>query len=212
MILRERRARLHRHACDAVVLDIDTGRVVGPREGGIDRRFVAALVVDVDVVGNGIPHRGGAGGHRFARVSHHRQRLELECDEFGGVPGLAQGLGDDEGEVLADAAHLVGDDRPLRREPDVGAVAVGELRVAGNGISGQRLQAIGQVFSAGQHCEHARRCFGLRRVDPLQARMRIRRTQDVAIDLARNVVVVAVAPASGQQVVIFDAANRLADS
>ena len=39
---------------------------------------------------------------------HRRQRLVVDLDQLGGVARLRQRLGDDEGDAVADEAHLVG--------------------------------------------------------------------------------------------------------
>ncbi len=54
-------------------------------------------------------------GRRLGGVGDRGQRLVIDLNKLGGVPGLGQRLGDDEGDGLADIAH------PRLREAEMGA-------------------------------------------------------------------------------------------
>ena len=69
------------------------------------------MVVERDIAGHVVVElrRARLGG--FCGVGHGGQRLDVEHDGFGGVARLRQGLGDHEGDGIADKAHLVGRQR-----------------------------------------------------------------------------------------------------
>ena len=64
--------------------------------------------------GHSGPHRRLAGG-RLGGIGDGGQDLVVDLDQFGGVLGLSQGLGDHDGDRLADKAH------PFARQPEMRA-------------------------------------------------------------------------------------------
>ena len=94
-------------------------------ERGVRRRLVARLPVEDVVVGLALEvvadHRG-VGVQRLAGVDDRRQRLVLDVDQLERVARRVPVLGDDEGDLLALVAHLVGGQHGLhvgrqRRHP-----------------------------------------------------------------------------------------------
>ena len=83
----------------------------GAGEGGVDLGGVAIVIVERDVVGDVVVElrRAGLGG--FGGIGDGGKRLDIEFDGFGGVARLRQRLGNDEGDGIADEAHLVGRQR-----------------------------------------------------------------------------------------------------
>ena len=108
-----------------------------------------------------------------------RQRLVIDLDQFGGVDRLVISLGDDEGDIVADHAHPVLDQRRIARP--VAGHTVAALEPAGHR---QIAETRGFVVGAGENREHAGRGFGLRGVDLADAGMRVRRAQHIAEDHA----------------------------
>ena len=100
-------ARLHRHAGDAIDPGVEPRHVGGAREGCVGRLGVADLGVDHDV-GQVVVEPRRVFLDRRRRVGHRRQRLVVDDHLLGGVFGLGDCLGDDEGDRGADVADAVG--------------------------------------------------------------------------------------------------------
>ena len=105
-----------------------------------------------------VPHLGRAVLGGVLEVDHRRQRLVVDLDQLGGVARLRQRLGDDEGDAVADEAHLVGDEQRLE-----GAVALGRAEILRHQVRGEAAELFGRRVGAGEHAQHARRGLGLRR-------------------------------------------------
>ena len=71
---------------------------------------------------------------------------------------------------------------------------------------------LGRGIGAGQHAEHAGRGLRLRGIDAPDARMRVRRMTSDAVALVRQVDVVDIATAAGEEALVLDPAHRLTDS
>ena len=118
VVVADRAARLHRRRGDAVDDEFLLDDMVGLGEGGVGRGLVADQFDEADIVGRVIPHLRArrASAAVFGR-GDRRQRLVLDLDQFGGIERLRHGLGDDEGDAIADPAHAVlGQDRIARLE------------------------------------------------------------------------------------------------
>ena len=128
VVVGDRAAGLHRRRVRAreqhVLLDDD----VGARERGRGRGGVARLPVE-DVVGRGavgalavVADHRGVGVERAARVDDGLERFVLDVDQLERVAGRVVVVGDDERDLLALEAHLVGREHRLpvgrhRRHP-----------------------------------------------------------------------------------------------
>ena len=77
-------------------------------ERRVDLRGVAIMEIERDIVGDVIVELRRAGLGRFLRIGHRRQRFDVDLDRFRRVARLRHRLGDDEGDGVADIAHLVG--------------------------------------------------------------------------------------------------------
>jgi hypothetical protein len=75
----------------------------------------------------------------FASVTTGRQRLVVDLDRFGGIARLAQGLGDDKRDRLADITDLLDRQERPRRVVPRRAVTVHERRLAGEVAEALRL-------------------------------------------------------------------------
>ena len=94
-------------------------------ESGVGRLLVAEHQAEGVVAGRVVVphlHRVGLGG--VLDVDQRRQRLVVDLDQFGGVAGLRQGLGDDKGDPVADVADAVADEQRLE-----GAVTLGRAEI-----------------------------------------------------------------------------------
>ena len=185
-----------------MVLD-DVG---GAREGGVGRLLVALDLDEADVVRAIVPDQRHAGFDRVAGGDDGRQRLVVDLDQFGGVDRLVVGLGDDEGDIVADHAHPILDQSRVARPIARGAVAA--LESARNG---KIAEAGFLVVGPGQHREHAGRRLGLRGVDRADARVGMRRAQHVAERHAGKHHVGDVAAAALDEPWVLETRHRLAD-
>ena len=88
----------------------------GLGEGGRDLLAVAVVIVERDVAGRFVVDQRRAGSRGVLRPHDRGQRIDVDLDRLGGVLGLQRRLGDDEGDGIADEAHLVG-----RRAPAAAA-------------------------------------------------------------------------------------------
>ena len=111
VVVADRGARLHGVGDQAVVDEVDLRHMRRRLEGGIGRGLVAdrpvedavvgRLVVDLRLVAHGLRH-----------VDDMRQHVVVDLHGGGGGLGLVLRLGDDDGDVVADVAHLAdGEDR-----------------------------------------------------------------------------------------------------
>src|SRR5579875_373119 len=187
----DRAARLHELGMDARdhIAPLDAmGRC---RESDIDRGTASDLPYVRDVVGIFLPDARRTGFECVVRFRHRRQRRVIDVDELGRVPGLVQGLGDDERHWIADIAYAAARQtgmRPREQRCTVGPLAL-ELHLRWS-------EPVRREIIAGEDAEHARRRLGSHQVDPGEARMGVRRAQHVAVDLAWKVDVVDVAAAA----------------
>ena len=143
------------------MLDARLDDMLGLGEGGIGRgliaehqpeRPVALLVV--------LPDLRRALLRGVLEIGDRRQFLVLDLDQFGGVARLHLGLGDHEGDAVADIAHAVLADQ---RQP--GAEAGRRADLFRHRMRGQFAELVGLGIGAGQDQQHAGRGLGLRRFD-----------------------------------------------
>ncbi len=112
-------------------------------------------------------------------------------------------------------AHAIGRQDVMRCDRHCRTVAVRQHDVgrrAGSGQMGNPLEAIGQRVRPGQHRKHAghgTRGFAINAADQ---RMGMRRAHRSAIGLAREIEIVAVAAAAGEEAQILLAAYRVSDA
>ena len=192
--------------------------VVGDRAAALDRRRVAARVVQLergDDVGLRERPLGGGGvadlpavagvvvlaflvvaddrrvrGRGLLGVDDHGQRLVLDDDRLAPVLGDVRVVGDDDAHLLALEAHLVGGEHGLG--------VVGERGHPGQVALGHHL--------AGEHQPDARDLPGLRGVDRDDARVRQRAAQDLHVQHAGQVDVVDVVAATAHEPGVLDPA------
>ena len=168
-------ARLHGCGGDAVddeMMFDDVGRLGESRIG----RFLVAFDLDeADVVRAIVPDERDAGVHRIAGRDDRRQWLVIDFDQLGGVDGLEISFGDDEGDVVADHAHAVLDQRRIAR------LVAGRIAAALKPARHRKIAEAGRlVIGAGDNREHARRGFRFAGIDLADAGMGVRRAQHIA--------------------------------
>ena len=197
-------ARLHgrcRHAIDDEVMLDDMRRLCECRVG---RLLVALDLDEADVVRAILPHQRHAGLDGVAGRDDGRQRLVVDLDQFGSIDRLKIGLGNHEGDVVADHANAILDEAGIARP--IARAAIAALEPAGHR---QVAEAGGLVVGAGQHREHAGCGFGLRRVDRADARMGMRRAQHIAERHAGKRHVRDIAAAALEQPRVLEPRHRL---
>src|SRR5262249_41491342 len=126
---------------------------------------------------------------------------------LGGVAGLGQGLGDDEGGAGAYEAGLFGGGHGLER-----AVPLGREEVLRHQMRGEAAELLCQRFGAGEHAEHARRGLGLGNIDTLDAGMGVRGEHRHPVALTRQADVIDIAPLSQQEALILHSPHSLPDA
>jgi hypothetical protein len=139
-------------------------------------------------------------------MRHRRQRHDIELDGFGGVARLRRRLGDDEGDGVADEAHLVEGEREPQRLVHRRAVAVLERDIAL-----ERAVAGGREVLAGEHAEHAGQRPRGGRVDAADDAVGVAAAHHHGIGLPGNVEVVGIAAVALHQARVLGAAHRLPD-
>ena len=102
-----RGARLHRARSETGIHQPHSCDVGGARECGIDRRRVAVLPVECDVVRNIGPDRGSARRHGALHVGNRCKLIEGDIDRFGRIQRLAGRLRDHHRNGFADKAGAV---------------------------------------------------------------------------------------------------------
>ncbi len=124
----DRIARLHRVGDQTVVAEPQRDDVLGACEGGVGRRLVADLPVEVEVVRRVLPDQRLARRQGCRRRDGSRQRLVIDGDELGRVLGLRRGLGDDEGDRIAGVTDAFRSENRVGRGPARAAVPVRQRR------------------------------------------------------------------------------------
>ena len=163
------------------------------------------MVIERNVSGRLVVNERRARGGGVARPYHRRQRIDFDRDRLGGIFCLHRRLGYDEGDRIADEAHLVGGERRPRRLSHRRAVAVVERHDAFE-------RAVICEIGAGIHAEHAGHVTCGGHVDLPDHAVRDAAAHDRRIGFARQRDVVGVAAVSAQQDRIFAARHRLSDA
>ena len=202
-------AALHRNRGVAVVIKAAAQAVRCRGQRGFSVAFFDGEVADQ--VGAVLLVQDGAFARQTGfRIDDRRQRLELDRDQFGRVFRQVAALGDDDGDRLADVAHLViGQQRLLRVEKFVldqrgPFLRQRQLRV------GYRRQQFHQI-GPGDRIHDARRGKRARKIDRTDARMGHLAAHEGRMQHAGQFEVGDVLAAPGEQPLIFAPQDRLAD-
>ena len=121
------RAVLPGHRAGALRLQVEV-LLAADLAASLDDR-VAVAPGGGDVAGRHGPRRMDqvAVRERLARVDHHRQLVDLDLDQVARLPRLMGGAGHDEGDRVADEAHLALDQKLLVLEDRAEAVDAGDV-------------------------------------------------------------------------------------
>jgi hypothetical protein len=142
--------------------------MLGVGKGRVGRLLAAHHQRHRDIVGSALPDRRSARLDRILERDHRRQRVIVDRDQFGGVARLLQGLGHHESDAVADRPHLAaGQDRAER------AVAFRAAHILRHDWH-QASDLVGFGVGANKHRKHPWSRLGRRRIDGLDARMRVR--------------------------------------
>ena len=156
--------------------------------------------------------RGALDG--VARRSDDGQGLVVDVDGFHRIARLMCGPRDDEGNGLADVAHLVDWQQCLRDNADRTAIEIAEADVAGiirNGAVRNGPDAVSGKVPPGEDVEYTRHGPCPARVDAADERVGVRRAQNNGMGLAGGGAVVAVGAAAREQLGVLAAAQGLAN-
>ena len=202
-----RAPRLHRIRRNATDVVVELDHMSGRFEGSLDRRAVAEVVFEADIVGRFGPYGGRARLDGPAGLGHRRQRVVVDHDLLRGVARLGQRLGDDRGDAIADMTHDVVHQHRIGRRDHWHARPTLAHR---HGRQALELHRGG--IGAGQDGDHAGRLFRGVDVDRSDARMRLDRAQHVEMARVRKMDVVGVAAGAAHQTQILGARDRLPDA
>ena len=137
-----------------------------------------------------------------------RTRLVVDLDQLGGVLGLLERLGDDQGHGVADVPDAALRQHRPGRLAAWRAVPVVERHQAGHVAEAGLLHVV-----AGEDDQHARCLGGGRDIDLPDVGMGMRRAQHIgACRGGLEPGIVGVAPAAGEQARILDPADRLTNA
>ena len=179
----------------------------GRGERGVGRGLVADLPVEHQIVGDVRPDAGRTGIHDGGEIGDRRQDIVIDLDRFGGIAGLLDAVGNDEGDRVTDMTHHAIGQHRMRRRSLRRAVPVGHQRRAGH-----RFQSIGIQFRRGVDRVHPGQRGRRGGVDPSDIRRRMRAAQHHPEQHARQHDVIGVAPGALQQPRILDAADGLGEA
>src|SRR5215472_1540512 len=122
----------------------------------------------------------------------------IDLDQLGGVARLPQRPGNDDGDLVADVPHAVGDERRMRRLDHRRAVLRVDLpaaRQSADFFGGHVLAGIDRHDPRGRGCR--------RGVDPGDPGVGVRAAQDIGVELPRAIDVVGVGALTGDEAVIL---------
>ena len=142
-----------------------------------------------------------------ADIDDGGQHVVVDDDLLGRILGLRQRLGDDDGHVVADVAHLALRQRRVRAGLHGRAVLGMDHPAADQAAD----LVLGDVV-AGEDGEAARRRQRCGGVDLLEGCMRVRRAHEIGPGLAGAVDVVGVLALAGDEALIFLALDGRADA
>jgi hypothetical protein len=206
VVLAVRRAWLDRVRDQPVVDEFQLGDMRRLGESRVDRGLVAQRPDVAGVVGRDVVQHRGALLGRLHGVDHRGQHVVAHLDLLGRVARLFLRLGDDDGHMVADVAHLALREHRVRRLLHGLAVDVGDQPAAG-----QPAELGCRRVLAGVHGKDARRLFRLVRLDRLDRRVRVRRAHEGGVALVRQRHVVRVLPCAGEKAIVFLALDARAD-
>ena len=190
----DRAARFQRRDDDPIVdqFQFDDMRRAGDR--GAHRVLVALLEAIGQIVRRLVPQPRRVRQQSRRAIDHRGQGLPIHGDKFSRVTRRRAGLGNHERHRIADMAGAPGGQCAARRH---------DHRRQARHRDGARQRTEVAEIGGGEHAQHAgdlKRCRG---IDVLECRVRMRRAHDLHPGLARDVDVLDVLPAPGQEASIL---------
>ena len=207
MVLADRRARLDGIGADAAVVELELDDVLGLGERGVGRLLVAHHEPDRDVIGRLVPHRRSAGFHRILERDHRRQHLVVDLDQLGGVRAPASAF------PRRRRRRVRRPTRTLPTERMERSVRYPFGPPMSSGMTGEKLPSLSASTSAPVSTATTPSArLGLGGVDALDPRVRVRRHDHHAVTLLRQVDIVDIAAAAGDEAGILKTGHRLANT
>ena len=198
----EQAARLHRHRCEALHLEMFAANIGGVLERSI--RIAAQCRERADAVAAaGLEQQARVGARRSA-ARDRGQRFDGEGDGIQRVLGERRAVGHHHGDGLTDVAHFLGGDHRLLE------VRVFRQQFLPHGDDGDRAQSPADV-SRREHGVHAGTLQCGRRLDVADTAVRHRAAQDRGMQAHFGRHVVDELAAAAQEAQILDALDRAAD-
>ena len=154
-----------------------------------------------------VPHPGRAFLRRVLDVHHGGKGFVIDFDGLGGKPRVGRAVRDHESDAVPDVAHL----RWLEQRPE-GPVSLRTAHVLGHEKRRNTAELFGFDILSRQYQRNAGHGLRGRGVDAPDARVRMRRHDDRAVQHVRQLDVVDVARAAGKEALVFHPADRLTDS
>ena len=181
--------------------------MAGRSERRIGRAFIANVPIKHGVVGRHVVDLRRARFRCRRRIDGGGQHAIVHDHFFASFARLRIGVGDDDGDVIADVAHFA-----LRE----GGMAARFHRRAVLGMdhpaANEAADLIGGDMLAGENGDDARHFGGCRAIDAVDGRMSVRRAHKIGMGLARAVDVIDIAAFAGDEANIFLALDRGADA
>lgn len=170
------------------------------------RAPASALELKGEVAVGFVPDLGRLRSERTLQCNR-RQRLVFDLKPLGGVLRLRRRLRDHDGDAVTDMPHLAVRENRLQGPVVAASFRQGRIREAW-----QPAEMLALGVLAREHGEDAARRLSRKFVDAHDARMRMRRSQDVGVGQLRHRHVVHVTSPAGEKTRVFHARHRGADA
>ena len=198
IIFADRRARLHRVGDQPVVDEVELGDVFGRGERRIGGGLVAKVPVVDGVVGGHFVDLRGARLGDGAKIHRRRQNAVIDDDFLRRLARLRISIGDDDGDVIADIAHLA-----LRQHGMRPGLHRRTVLGMDHPAADEAADLVGGDVLAGEHGDDAGGGERGGRVDSVDRRMGVGRAQEMRISLSGAIDVIDITSLAGDETKIF---------
>ncbi len=211
----KRRARLHRHAGDALHPGLEPRHMSSAGERRFRRIEIAEVAVEADVGAGAVVHARRILSRRRHGIDHGWKNFVIDLHRLCAVLRCKYRVSDNHRDGLADKARFICRQRMVRRlerclavlHPRHGFCLVRRPRYVGN-----RFQAAGESVGTCEDRDHAGYGPGFVGFDRTDARMGMRRADHHRINLPRQILVGGVAAVAAYQTQVFAPSYGLADA
>ena len=197
-------ARLNRVGDEPLVVVLQRGDVRGAGQGRVRRRLIAELPVKGRVIGHVVEQLRRALGRRLGCRDDRVQNFVLHGHQLGGVRSLLAALGQDDGDRVADVAHLGRSQHRMGRL--LHGVATLEIHLP---AAGQAADASGFEVGTCENGDHAIGCGCGRCIDVIDRGVGMRAAHERRKGRVRQGNVIGVAALAGDKALVFDALDGL---